>query len=74
MNPSACKSRQPSQRPSGEFLLLIVVAVLVTTIALLHLAVERERAAGPLDLQLVSSMGLDAPAAGSSSRGDPKGQ
>ncbi|MDQ0070339.1 hypothetical protein J2W34_002124 [Variovorax boronicumulans] len=72
MNPSACKSRQPSQRPSGEFLLLIVVAVLVTTIALLHLAVERERAAGPLDLQLVSSMGLDAPAAGS--RGDSKGQ
>ncbi|MDQ0607365.1 uncharacterized protein (UPF0333 family) [Variovorax sp. W1I1] len=72
MNQSACKSRQPSQRPSGEFLLLIVVAVLVTTIALLHLAVERERAAGPLDLQLVSSMGLDAPAAGT--RGDSKGQ
>ena len=72
MNQSACKGRQPSQRPSGEFLLLIVVAVLATTIALLHLAVERERAAGPLDLQLVSNVESGAPATGS--RGDPKGQ
>jgi hypothetical protein len=50
------RGRQPPQPPRGEFWLLVAVAVLTATMALLHLAVQRERAAGAgaLDFQLLS--------------------
>ena len=40
------RGHQRPQPPRGEFWLLVAVAVLIATIALLHLAVQRERAAG----------------------------
>lgn len=50
------RGHQPLQPPRREFWLLVAVAVLIATIALLHLAVQRERAAGSgaLDFQLLS--------------------
>jgi hypothetical protein len=48
------RGHQPPQPPRGEFWLLVAVAVLTATMALLHLAVQRERAAGALDFQLLS--------------------
>ncbi|KIQ16314.1 hypothetical protein RT97_31125 [Variovorax paradoxus] len=50
------RGHQQPQPPRGEFWLLVAVAVLIATIALLHLAVQRERAAGSgaLDFQLLS--------------------
>jgi len=50
------RGQQHRQPPRGEFWLLVAVAVLIATIALLHLAVQRERAAGSgtLDFQLLS--------------------
>lgn len=49
-------SQQP-QPPRGEFWLLLTITVMIATIALLHLAVERERAGGDFqfDLQLLSA-------------------
>lgn len=51
-------NRQP---PRGEFWLLVAVAVLLSTIGLLHLAVERERAAGRPDVQLLGSRPIGNP-------------
>lgn len=50
------RGHQHPQPPRGEFWLLVAVAVLIATIALLHLAVQREHAAGSgaLDFQLLS--------------------
>jgi uncharacterized protein (UPF0333 family) len=50
------RGHQHPQPPRGEFWLLVAVAVLIATMALLHLAVQRERAAGSgaLDFQLLS--------------------
>jgi hypothetical protein len=50
------REHQHPQPPRREFWLLVAVAALIATIALLHLAVQRERAAGfgALDFQLLS--------------------
>lgn len=57
-------SRQPqtqTQAPRGEFWLLLAMAVLIATIALLHLAVERERAGGNFQFDLLQLL-AEAPA------------
>ncbi|NVM92585.1 uncharacterized protein (UPF0333 family) [Variovorax sp. SG517] len=50
------RGHQHPQPPGGEFWLLLAMAVLIATIALLHLAVERERAAGTVQFEFQNAV------------------
>ena len=64
MNDRDRRGNHQQKSLSGELLVIIAVAVLVTTIALLRLAVQRERAVGIVrsNLQVVSSWLITGPA------------
>ncbi|WP_157609699.1 hypothetical protein [Variovorax sp. Root473] len=46
------RGRHSPRSPNGELIVLVAIAVLIGTIALLRLAIERERAAGPAQVEL----------------------